>query len=286
MCFFTRKLQNWIPKRWFKEGAFLPDFKEPYIFEEKSIDARTEEEIINKTLVLRTNYLHNKYLPAKTAAIYENYKNTNYDMYLAGVKAEWGTKFRGVYFSPKGYEEGIIPDNIKGVIYCDPNLAKKNQGDTTAIVKVGTDNNFIYIKEVYVKNTTKGKDLIDQILLMQDWDYRYIGFDGNMNQAGIWSEIINLSGLEQELITAIEYKNYRTDELVKTAQYLWDSKKIIFPKGFKDTPMGEKFLEQVYAFQGKSNTRRGQHDDAPDALCCAIQFLFEKGIATMRYILE
>jgi hypothetical protein len=75
-----------------------------------------------------------------------------------------------------------IPDDIRGVIYCDPNLAKKGKGDTTAIVKLGTDGEYLYVKEVYVKNTTKGIDLIEQILLMQEWDFRDIGFDGNYGQ--------------------------------------------------------------------------------------------------------
>jgi PBSX family phage terminase large subunit len=167
MCYNPPIKQNWIPKRWFDEGRFMPEFKTPYVFETKSKDARTGKEIVNETLVIRTNYLHNKLLPAKTVAIYEDYKNTNYDMYLAGVKAEWGTKFRGIYFTPAGYREGVIPDNIRGVIYCDPNLAKKKKGDTTAIVKVGTDGYFIYIKDVYVRNTEEGTDLAQQILLMQ-----------------------------------------------------------------------------------------------------------------------
>jgi hypothetical protein len=124
------------------------------------------------------------------------------------------------------------------------------------------------------------------ILLMQDWNYRSIGFDGNLQQAGMWSEIMRISGYENQLISNIEYKNYKVNELVKTAQYLWDSGKIIFPKGFKNTPMGEIFLDQIYAFQGKSNTARGQQDDAPDALCCAIQFLFDEGIAWMWSILD
>jgi hypothetical protein len=72
---------------------------------------------------------------------------------------------------------------------------------------------------------------------------------------------------------------------VKTAQYLWDAGKIIFPKGFKDSYMGETFLDQIYSFQGKANSRGRQKDDAPDSLCCAIQFLFEKGFATMRNIM-
>ena len=130
MCYNPPIKQNWIPQRWFQEGAFMPEFKEPFILEEKNIDARTGQEIINKTLVIRTNYLHNKHIPPETAAIYENYKNTNYDLYLAGVKAEWGTKFRGVYFTPSGYKEGTVPDDIRGVIYCDPNLAKKNKRPT------------------------------------------------------------------------------------------------------------------------------------------------------------
>ena len=285
LCYNPPIKQNWIPQRWFKKGSFMPEFKSPYIFENKSFDARTKKEIISKTLVIRTNYLHNKHLPPQTAAIYEGYKKTNYDMYLAGVKAEWGSKFRGVYFSPSGYKEGVIPDDIRGVIYCDPNLAKKGKGDTTAIVKAGTDHDFIYIKDVFVKNTTKGSDLAHQITLMQDDDFRYIGFDGNMGQEGMWSEIIALSGYEKELISNIEYKKYHTNELVKTAQYLWDSGKIIFPVGFKDTLMGEAFLEQLYAFAGKTNTKKNQHDDAPDALCCAIQFLFEKGITFMRNII-
>ena len=55
-----------------------------------------------------------------------------------------------------------------------------------------------------------------------------------------------------ELVTAIEYKNYRTDELAKTTQYLWDAKKITFPKGFKYTPMEEFFFQNINSYSNEN----------------------------------
>jgi PBSX family phage terminase large subunit len=284
-CYNPPIKTNWVPQRWFSGGKFMPEFVKPYTFDQFGWDHRNNKPVKNSTLVIRTSYLHNPHLPSDIAAVYENYKNTNNDLYLAGVLADWGNRFRGVYFSPKGYRECEVPEDLRGVIYCDPNLAKKEKGDTTAIVKLCTDNHFLYVKEVYVKNTTDSTELTNQILQMQNFNFRDIGFDGNAGQESMWSEIMRLSGYNQRVLSNIQYCRYKVDELVKTAQFLWDSGKIMFPKGFKDTIYGERFLEQIYSFEGKSNTRRGQHDDAPDALCCAIKFLFEKNLTHMRYFI-
>ena len=139
---------------------------------------RDGKEIINRGMTIRTNYLHNHLLPASTVAGYEIKKVTNPEEYIKAVLTEWGSNAIGLRFQEIGYVEDDIPDNLRGLMYCDPNLSKKGKGDTTGIVKISTDGQRIYVSEVYVANTQKPEDLINQINLMFDYNHRVLGFDG------------------------------------------------------------------------------------------------------------
>jgi hypothetical protein len=101
-------------------------------------------------------------------------------------------------------------------------------------------------------------------------------FDGTVTGEGTWTNIIRNSKYDNRLSPRVEYKKYSIDECAKTVQVLYNSGKIKFPVGFEKTKMGELFLEQMYRFKGKRWTKRGQKDDAPDALIGAIMLAVEK----------
>ena len=76
----------------------------------------------------------------------------------------------------------------------------------------------------------------------------------------------------------IDYKRYRVDETLKSTQYLWNDRQILFNKNIELTEDGSRFLGQVYTFEGKKKTMVGNHDDAPDAMICSVNYLQDLGL--------
>lgn len=105
-----------------------------------------------------------------------------------------------------------------GVIYCDPNLAKKGKGDTTGVVKVSTDGRNVYITDAHVESTKDVNVLIKRINSMVDNSHRHLGFDGNVGQESTWTELIRLANTK--IYTQPEYRKYTVDSIVKTVQVM------------------------------------------------------------------
>jgi hypothetical protein len=126
LCYNPPIRTNWIPTTFYEVGKIIPDFAVPLHLEIKSFDRRSDKEIINRSISIRTNYTHNPHIDSNTAAIYECFKTTNPYLYTSAVLTEWGSNAKELYFSQHNYIVEELPVNnfTSGVIYRDPNLAK------------------------------------------------------------------------------------------------------------------------------------------------------------------
>jgi dsRNA-specific ribonuclease len=267
--------QNWVYPRFFKE---------------------TDE----RALIHKSTYLDNKFAGIETHQNMELLKNRMPQYYQVYALGEWGELTEGLVFKRQYFKTfDFIPSDAKGVIYCDPNLAKKGKGDTTAIVKMlyspSRGKYYVTIDSV-CKSMSQSDELIDGIVnLRNDERCKAIGMDGNVNQESHWSEHVRHYFRERGISApVIEFKNYHVDELTKNAEWAWNSGDILFDPAFDKTEDGERALNQLFTFAGKKNPqyrvvdrRKVQvKDDFPDGLICAIEFMYERGYARRRAIDE
>jgi len=272
------KKTHWLKDKYF--GDELPPLGEPVV---KTVTQTIDGvEYSFENLILRTNYRHNAFIDSSSLAILERFRTTNPEYYKVYALAEWGDLELGLIFKREFYQEWtVIPSDARGVIYCDPNLSKKGQGDTTAIFSLlfSPSEQKYYITNACCKSFSTTSELLDVVLdYRKDERTKFIGFDGNVNQESQWTEhVANYSRLKGLAYPIIDYKRYRVDELAKMAQIVWCDGSVYFPPGFKYTKEGETILSQLYSFAGKKHTEG--HDDAPDALICAIEYIYESGFA-------
>ena len=251
--------------------SFNPIRKKHWIYDR--FFAQTDE----RSKIVKTTYLDNKFIDEQTKQTIEYLKKHDPMYYQVYGLGEWGELTEGLIFKKDYYQEyDFIPDDARGVIYCDPNLSKKLQGDTTAIVRLLYSNstNRYYIDKAICESLSDANELLTKYINMYDNKAQFFGFDGNVNQESNWTQFVdNYCSKSGKVPPIIHYKRYRVDELSKNIQIVWNEGRIFFPKGFKYTKDGEEFCSQLFAFNGKKNTKG--HDDAPDALICAITFLNE-----------
>ncbi len=187
----------------------------------------------------------------------------------------------GDFFKREYYLESQAPSSLKCVLYCDPNLSKKNKGDTTAIVVFGysAKKDMYYIVDAICHSYSDSNKLLQDVLgLKAKYPNIYaIGFDGNVSQEATWSQHVRnqctITGLP---FPAIEYKRYHVNDLAKNFQITYNGFSVAFPVGFSKSEVGETFLNQFYSFTG---TKGSSKDDAPDALICGFEFLHERKLA-------
>jgi len=270
---------HWLKSKYFPDNLSLPLGQIVTVNNSVTVEDR---EICYDNVILRTNYKHNKFLDASALAILEKFKQYNPEYYKVYALAEWGDLELGLIFKRDYYQEwNIIPADARGVIYCDPNLAKKAQGDTTAIFALlfSPSEQKYYVSNACCRSFSMSSELLDTLLkFRQDDRTKLIGFDGNVNQESQWSEhVINYSKINGLPYPIIDYKRYKVDELTKNAQMLWCNGDIYFPPNFKNSKEGETILSQLYSFAGKKHSE--SKDDAPDALVCAIEYIYESGFA-------
>jgi hypothetical protein len=170
---------------------------------------------------------------------------------------------------------GKLPSDARGVVYCDPNLAKRGRGDTTAMVALlyspSTDR--YYIPDVRCRSYSQASELLDDLLALRRYS-PIIGFDGNVAQESFWTQLVrDWCRIRGESYPAIIYCRYKVDELAKNASVLWCDERIMINEQLLANVEGKRFLTQVLAFAGKQS---GRHDDAADALICAIELLHER----------
>jgi len=236
---------------------------------------------------ITSTYLDNPFLEQTVITEIENLKRLNsndYNIYALGIRGEQsGYIFKSVYYSEFDY----IPSDARGVIYCDPNLAKKGKGDTTGIVKLlySASTSKFYISDFYCRSFSDSNELLDIILKLRDDNCRLIGFDGNVSQESSWTQHVrNYCSINKQPFPVIQYKRYRVDEIVKNSQWVWREGSVLFPPNFRTTEDGQRAIAQILGFAGKKHS--AEKDDAPDALICGIEFLQESGFKSQNTLLK
>lgn len=230
--------------------------------------------------LIQSTYLDNPMLSEALVRDIERlklYNDDDYNIYALGIRSNpAGRMFRKVYYG----EYIDLPNDAIGVIYCDPNLSLKGKGDTTAIVKLyySPSTQYFYISDVICRSFSNSNDLLNELFSLYSSNCRYIGFDGNFAQESTWTQHVeNYSRLKGKSFPFIEYMRYSVDMEAKLVQYLWNDRQFYFNKDIAETEDGKRFFQQLYLFNGKRNTLAGTHDDAPDALICAVKFIHDKG---------
>lgn len=199
--------------------------------------------------------------------------------------SEWNADFQQEPTPPDGfifkrlnplpiYKE--IPADAKGVLYCDPNLASKGRGDTTAIVALvySATTNKYYIQDFICRSFSDSNDLLNAVLSMKKSNIKFIAFDGNVSQESTWTNNVrNWCRINDTPFPPIMYKRYNVDDLAKNTQMVWNYANIYLPEKIIYTDDGKKFLNQLFAFTGKKTNKQ---DDAPDSLICAFEFIHER----------
>ena len=185
----------------------------------------------------------------------------------------------GTVFNKKFYSEyDILPNDIKSIIYCDPNLAIKSKGDKTAIIHFGYSPSYklYYVINAVCKSFADSNELLSTIYNMRNQFTLGIAFDGNFSQESTWTNLIrNWQELKKIPYIKIDFKRYKVDDLAKNIQFAWNQKQILFPSGFNDNVGNKIFLYQLFSFVSK---KLNKSDDAPDALICAYEYINQEGL--------
>lgn len=233
--------------------------------------------------VFRTTYRDNAFIDPDYVKVLESLRDKDPHFWRVYALGEWGEPVEGFVFKREYYQEwDHVPADARGVVYCDPNLALKSKGDTTAVVKLlfSPTTGRYYVAEAVCRSFADPNELLSVVLSMRDRRVVALGFDGHVSQESTWTaHVRNWCRIHGVPFPPIEYKRYRVDELAKTVQFAYTDRLIYFPPDFGSTEDGARFLAQLWTFAGKKSSK--EKDDAPDALICAFEFLHERGLARL-----
>ncbi|MCZ7556798.1 MAG: hypothetical protein M5R41_10405 [Bacteroidia bacterium] len=191
----------------------------------------------------------------------------------------------GFYFLSQHYAEwNGLPADLVALVWCDPNLALKSQGDTTAMHALAYSRATARKYVLYPRCRSFGdsNELLAAYMriVAQLYDNRMpvtaLGFDGNVSQESHWTNHLRNYAREARIPTPrIEFRKYSVSDIAKNTQMEFNRGGFLFPPGFAKTEEGIRYTAQLWSFSGKK--RSGRKDDAPDALICANEFLYDLG---------
>jgi hypothetical protein len=166
-----------------------------------------------------------------------------------------------------------LPADSRGVLYCDPNLAKRGKGDSTAatVLLYSPSEDLFFIDNLLCHSFSSSRDLLSSVFSIYSFRCRALGWDGNVSQESTWTNLVReYSRSIGNAAPNVEYCRFNVDELAKNAQSAWAEGKFRFNAKLKGLPDTETYLRQLFAFAGKKANRA---DDAPDSLICAFELL-------------
>lgn len=191
----------------------------------------------------------------------------------------------GRYFLSAHYAEwNELPEDILALVWCDPNLAVKSKGDTTAMLALAFSRTTgrKYILEPRCRSFADSNDLLDAYMhiVARLYELRIpilgLGFEGVVSQESHWtSHVRNYCALHGIPVPRLEFRHYNVSVVAGNTQIEFGKGAFLFPQGFAKTEEGKVFCQQLWSFTGTK--RSGHKDDAPDALISANEFLFDKG---------
>ena len=223
--------------------------------------------------------------PAKTEELFKQMLGVKSESDYQGNYQQNPIPPEGIIFRKEHYEEySELPKDARGVMYLDPNLSKKGKGDTTAAVVLlySPETGQYYVSDALCRSYSDSDKLLNDALEMSfsNSNVFAFGFDGNVSQESIWTNNIKQwCQRHKSPFRRVEYKRYNVDLFAKNCQMAWNEKVIKFKPGFSRTKQGETFLNQLFSFAGK---KANKHDDAPDALICAFEFIHERGFVKRK----
>jgi len=182
----------------------------------------------------------------------------------------------GIFFKARDMQYiDSLPKDVRGVLYCDPNLAKKGKGDTTAITVMLWSPSLMkkIVPVVRCKSFSDSNDLLNIVLDLRRVipGLRFIGFDGHVSQESSWTNNIrNWSRVNKQPFPRVNYYRLHVDDLAKNTQTGWNEGEFVFMRGIFDSTEGQEWLTQVLSFEGKKANLK---DDAPDSFICADEML-------------
>ncbi|GIV82217.1 MAG: hypothetical protein KatS3mg051_1571 [Anaerolineae bacterium] len=232
-------------------------------------------------LTIRATYRDNAFIDDQYRALLEGLRERDLRLYEVYCLGQWGRPVEGLLFRREWYQEWReLPPDVRGVVYCDPNLSMRLQGDTTAIVHLlySVRTGYYYVAEAVCRPFARADELLREVLRMRRSGLTMaVGFDGHVSQESHWTEHVRaFCRAEGIAFPQIEYCRYNVDALAKSLQLVMSEGRLFFPPGFDRTSEGARFLEQLWAFEGK---KAGRKDDAPDALICAMELIAGRRIA-------
>lgn len=233
------------------------------------------------TTIIKTTYKDNPKRGKEYDRVLEEMRLHNPSYFQVYGLGDWGTLVEGDIFPAKFYTEwDALPPDTRSVIWCDPNLSQKSQGDSTAITELGysSKTDTFYVIKGICESYSDSNSLLNKLLNMREESIycQAIGFDGNVNQESTWTNNIKSWCREYDRpFPTIEYRRYTVDDLMKNCQLTWVRERIKFPPMFKEHIQNKRYIGQVFSFQGK---KAKQPDDAPDSLICAFELLHERKI--------
>jgi len=227
---------------------------------------------------IKSTYKDNPFLEPETVKEIERLQLLDpsyWQIYGLGERSDIQT---GSVFNRKYYKEyETLPDDVKGIIYCDPNLAIKSKGDNTAVVHLvySPKTNYYYLPDAICRSFSDSNELLNVVYnIYREGITKGIGFDGNVTQESTWTNLIRgWARINGRPFLRVDYKRYKVDDLAKNVQMTWNEGRILFPPGFSDKLDNKRFLIQLYSFTSKKENKK---DDAPDALICAFEYIHER----------
>lgn len=211
--------------------------------------------------------------------------------YMIYVLGQWGSGEPGNIFTREHMRYWhTLPDDLFGVIYTDPNLAKKGEGDTTATsaVMYSYKTALYYLVDYRCTSFDNPSNLLKSVLDIKSAHkgITTIGFDGHVNQESNWSSHVRNYCLTNIVAPPIiQYKRYHVDALAKNAQWVWTENRVMLPHNIEETYEGQEYVLQLTTFAGKANSQ-SKKDDAPDSLICAIELFHETFTVPMKALPE
>jgi predicted phage terminase large subunit-like protein len=164
-------------------------------------------------------------------------------------------------------------DQFKGrsktIAYCDPSLGRSEKGDYMVII-IGTIwEKRLYIRDVFMSNTTtpeKAAKIAEQMMDLYNVHVMYMEANG--------FQTLYTNFFREKGIPIIEYRNMKNKEVrIEGLEPYYTSGKIMFRQDWESAY--QTFIEQLNMYPA------GNHDDAPDALEGITKIAFGKSSGKM-----